>query len=194
MFIAFEGLDGSGSSTQADLLAKRMEKKGRPVLKTKEPTGNTPIGRMIRDVLQHQWECSPEGLQLLFCADRAEHLKNEIEPALTKGKIVITDRYLLSTIAYGSLAVPDTEWLKTLNRPFRLPDITFLFRLDPSICIERIASRGSEFELFEKEEKLKKIWQQYEKLADEYENIVVIDATRSIEEISEEVWGVVRRN
>ncbi|MBU1016533.1 dTMP kinase [Patescibacteria group bacterium] len=191
MFIAFEGLDGSGSSTQSRLLADRLEKNGMPTLLTKEPTSDTPIGKMIREILQHKWSASPEGLQLLFSADRAEHLKNEIEPALEGGQAVITDRYLFSTLAYGGMNV-DMEWLKGLNKNFRLPDITFLFKLDPEECIERIAGRGSHFELFERTDKLAKIWENYERIAEEFPNIQVIDASKSIEEISEEIWNLVR--
>lgn len=190
MFIAFEGLDGSGSSTQSKLLAERLEKNGHPALLTKEPTSDTHVGKLIREILQHKWSVSPEGLQLLFCADRAEHLKTEIEPALKNGQIVISDRYLFSTLAYGGLNV-DMEWLKTLNQFFRLPDITFLFKLDPHQCIERIAGRGSHFELFERTDKLTSIWKNYEMIATQYPNIQVIDASKSIEEISEEIWRVV---
>ncbi len=194
MFIAFEGLDGSGSSTQSRLLAEKLKKNGHAALLTKEPTGDNPIGKLIREVLQHKWEASPEGLQLLFCADRAEHLKNEIEPALKNDQVVITDRYLFSTIAYGALAVNDIKWLENLNQHFLLPDITFLFKLDPKICIERIQGRGSEFELFEKQEKLEKIWENYEKIASDYSNFHIIDATKSIEEIAEGIWSVVEDN
>jgi len=190
MFIAFEGLDGSGSSTQSRLLAERLEKNGKPSLLTKEPTSDSPIGKLIREILQHKWSASPEGLQLLFSADRAEHLKNEIEPALEGGQVVITDRYLFSTLAYGGMNV-DMEWLKTLSKNFRLPDITFLFKLAPEECINRIAGRGSDYELFEKAEKLAKIWENYEKIAEDFANIHVIDATKAIEEISEEIWEVV---
>ena len=191
MFIAFEGLDGSGSSTQSRILADKLESSGHIAFLTKEPTNDSPVGKLIREVLQHKWEASPEGLQLLFSADRAEHLKNEIEPALSNGQIVLTDRYFFSTIAYGALAVEDVEWLKSLSKHFRIPDITFLFRLDPKICIERISGRGSDFELFEQQEKLKIIWENYEKIAEEYPNFHIIDASRSIEEISEEIWGIV---
>jgi len=193
MFIAFEGLDGSGSSTQSRLLMEKLEANGHPVLLTKEPTSGSPIGKLIREVLQHKWDCSPEGLQLLFCADRAEHLKNEIEPALKNGQIAITDRYFFSTIAYGSLAVPDMQWLKTLNKRFRVPDITFLFRLDPKICIERIHGRGSSFELFEQHEKLEIIWQNYEKILRQYQNIFVVDASKTVEEIAESIWDIVSK-
>jgi dTMP kinase len=190
MFIAFEGLDGSGSSTQSRLLAEKLEKKGKPSLLTKEPTSDSPIGKLIREILQHKWSASPEGLQLLFSADRAEHLKNEIEPALDGGQVVITDRYLFSTLAYGGMSV-DMEWLRALNKNFRLPDITFLFKLSPEECIKRIAGRGSDFELFEKSDKLAKIWENYERISEDFPNIKVIDATKTIERISEEIWGMV---
>ena len=192
MFIAFEGLDGSGSSTQARILTERLEANGKPALQTKEPTNNTHIGKMIREILQNKWKCSPAGLQLLFSADRAEHLKNEIEPAIKNGRIVITDRYFFSTIAYGSLQFEDWAWLKSLSRHFPVPDITFLFKLDPAVCIERIAGRGSDFELFEQHEKLEKIWLGYERLSREYQNIRMIDASKSIDEISEEIWNIVK--
>lgn len=193
MFIAFEGLDGSGSSTQSKLLSNQLEKEGYITRLTKEPTSDSPIGKMIREVLQHKWSASPEGLQLLFCADRAEHLNNVVEPALKNGQVVITDRYLFSTIAYGALAVDDIKWLEGLNQHFRIPDITFLFKLDPKECIKRIQGRGSEFELFEKEEKLAKIWEGYEQVKNNYDNIYLIDASQSIEAIAKEIWEVVMK-
>jgi dTMP kinase len=193
MFIAFEGLDGSGSSTQAKLLVERLERTGHPAFVTKEPTASNPIGRMIRDVLQHKWEASPEAFQLLFSADRAQHLKDEILPALSKGQIVVSDRYLFSTIAFGSLAVPDIEWLKQLNRLYPMPDMTFLFKLDPAECMRRIESRGQPTELFEKEEKLKNIWKTYEKIAHDYPNFHLIDASRSIAEITDTIWEIVEK-
>lgn len=190
MFIAFEGLDGSGSSTQSKLLAERLEKNGRPVLKTKEPTKDTYIGKMIKEILQYKWKVSPQTLQLLFTADRTEHLKNKIEPAIKNGQVVVTDRYFFSTLAYGAMDV-DMNWLKFLCKDFRVPDITFLFKLDPQICIKRIAGRGSDYELFEKAEKLEKIWMNYEKVAESYDNFHIIDASKTIEEISDEIWGIV---
>lgn len=193
MFIAFEGLDGSGSSTQSKLLSEKLEANKYATVLTKEPANDTEIGKMIRDVLQHKWEADPETLQLLFCADRAQHLHDTIEPALKNRQVVVTDRYLLSTIAYGASESIDIEWLKALNSSFRQPDITFLFKLDPKTCLERIAGRGTEFELFEENEKLAKIWGNYEKISKDYPNIHLIDAAKNIEEISEEIWGIVSK-
>lgn len=190
MFTSFEGPDGAGSSTQSKLLAERLEREGRGVLLTKEPTPKEPIGSLIRAILQHKYEVSPEALQLLFCADRAEHLTHEIEPALKRGDFVITDRYLLSTLAYGSLNLA-LDWLEKLNERFRQPDVTFLFDLPVETCLERIKSRGADFELFETQERLSKIRATYLELAKKYPNIQVIDASRSVEEIHEEIWKVV---
>jgi len=190
MFIAFEGLDGSGSSTQSRILAERLEKSGHPAFVTKEPTKDTPIGKMIREVLQRRWELSPITLQLLFSADRAEHLRTKIQPAIKNGQVVITDRYLFSTLAYGAMDL-SMSWLKSLNKYFPIPDIVFLFKLEPKECIKRIAGRGSAYELFEHAEKLEKIWKNYEKIAEDHENFHVIDATKTIEEIGEEIWKLV---
>ena len=93
MFIVFEGLDGSGSSTHSKLLTEKLQSEGCAVFHTKEPTDKGPTGTTIREVLQHKYTVSPEALQLLFCADRAEHLVREIDPALKNGEIVISDRY-----------------------------------------------------------------------------------------------------
>lgn len=193
MFIVFEGLDGSGSTTQAKLLAERLEKNGRATLLTKEPTDSTPIGKMIREILQHKWSTSAEGLQLLFCADRAEHLKNTIEPALNNHQVVICDRYFLSTLAYGGMNV-DMNWLEELNKFFIQPDLTFLLQLPPEKCLERIVGRGSDFELFEKKEKLEKIWANYNRLAGEYSNVIQLDADRPIDMIAEDIWTIVSKS
>lgn len=187
MFIAFEGLDGSGSSTQGRLLAERLEKEGHKILFTKEPTHDTSTGKRIRRVLQQEEVVSPQKLQQLFTEDRAEHLKNVIEPALAQGKTVITDRYLFSTLAYGALEV-DWDWLKALNQNFRLPNITFLLKLDPVECLRRIASRGSKTEFFEREEKLAKVWKNYERVAVEFQNIYLIDSSGSLAGVHEAIW------
>ncbi len=192
MFIAFEGLDGSGSSTQTRMLVERLERTNHPALLTAEPTSH-PTGRMIRDILQHKFEVAPETLQLLYTADRAEHLRLDILPAQKEGKTVVTSRYLFSTIAFGSYGVPDIEWLKQLNRLYPLPDLTFLFKLDPEECMRRIQVRGEALELFEKAEKLRAIWKTYEILAQQYPNFHVIDASKSIDEIADMIWGIVEK-
>ena len=103
VLIVLEGTDGAGLSTQTALLAAHLRSKGEvSVISTKEPT-SSHIGNLIRSALKHEWKPSPRALQLLFAADRAHHLENEIEPALQANKIVISDRYVLSSLAFGSI-------------------------------------------------------------------------------------------
>ena len=185
-FISFEGLDGSGCSTQAQLLERHFKLRKRSVLLTKEPTNNL-IGGLIRGQLTHEWKSSMECLQLLFAADRAHHLEKEINPALKKNFVVISDRYKLSSIAFGSLEA-DQEWLKKINEKFRDPDLTILLKVSPETCIKRIKSRPS-FELFEESEKLAKIWKVYESFVSE--NVVLIDGEKPIEEVHDKIVKIV---
>lgn len=170
LFIAVEGLDGSGSSTHAALLAGLLEKEGYRVFLTKEPTNNL-IGGLIRAQLTGEWQAEAEALQLLFTADRAQHLRHEIVPALEAGRIVITDRYVFSAIAYGSLELPDVRWLKSINSRFILPDITFLIDVRPKICALRLKESHYEIELYHEEQKLTKVWQGFQDLAKEYTGV-----------------------
>jgi len=186
VFIVFEWLDGSGSSTQARLLAEYFQKNWKSVLATKEPNEDSPIWKLIREILQHKHKVSWDSLQLLFSADRAEHLASKIEPALKEWKIVISDRYFFSTIAFAALTW-NQEWMENVNKRFRLPDFIFLFKLAPEECVKRIESRWAEKELFEKTETLKKVWEGYEWLSKRFENIHLIDASKSIEEIHKEI-------
>lgn len=188
IFIVFEGLDGSGSSTQTSMLKKYLTQLNLKPLVTKEPTNNL-IGGLIRGALTKEWKASNTCFQLLFCADRAHHLDREIMPALKKGSIVISDRYFFSTIAFGSLDC-DVGWLKALNMPFTVPDIIFLIKVPPEECISRIGANRHEFELFEETEKLKRVWTTYEDLAREYTNVHILDGTKSKNDIHAEVVGV----
>ncbi len=181
-FVVFEGLDGSGSSTQAQLLERYFKMKRRAVMSTKEPTNNL-IGGLIRGQLTHEWKSSMECLQLLFAADRAHHLEKEIIPALRKNFIVISDRYKLSSIAYGSLET-DLEWLKEINKQFREPDLTILLKVSPDTCVKRMNKRPT-IELFEKRDKLTKAWDVYKTFASD--NVVIIDGERPIDDVFAEV-------
>ena len=185
IFIVFEGLDGSGSSTQAGMLKDYLKKFGLKPHLTKEPTNNL-IGGLIRGALTKEWQASIRCIQLLFAADRAHHLDREILPALKNGTVVISDRYFFSTIAFGSLDC-GVEWLKALNQGFLEPDIIYVIKVSPEECMKRIGKSRFEFELFEETEKLKKVWNTYEQLAQTHNNTHVIDGTRSKEEVHSEV-------
>jgi dTMP kinase len=171
---------------------KKLNKEGQSSFVTKEPTNNI-VGGLLRGLLTKEWETSSEGFQLLFAADRAHHLKREILPAVESGKIVVSDRYFFSTIAFGSIDLP-REWLEQLNSRFPIPEITFLIKVSPKVCLERIgkaARPGLEF--FEEQEKLEKTWQTYESLASDPKNkIRIIDGERPVEVIEKEIFDIVK--
>lgn len=186
-FIVFEGLDGSGQSTQAGLLKDFLLEKGCEVILTKEPTIDSEAGRKIRKILDKKLDISSKELQELFAQDRKEHLENTIIPALKQGKIVISDRYFFSSFAYGTANGLDLEWLIEVNNLFLLPNITFLLEVKPETCIERIEGRGLEKTLFEKKEKLEKTWETYKILPGRFENVYLINGERSIDEVFKEI-------
>ncbi len=185
-FIVFEGIDGSGLTTQSRLLADYLEDKAYNIVLTKEPTTDSETGKKIRQILDEQISVGPEELQKLFIEDRKWHLENRILPALKGGKVVISDRYFFSTIAFGGINL-DFEWLVGLNKDFLLPDITFLLKVRPEACVERIEKRGEGIKFFEKLEKLKKAYENYEKITGRFGNICIIDGEKSIGEVFENI-------
>lgn len=191
LFIAIEGLDGSGQSTQTKLLRKWFTSNNIPCIATKEPTHGL-IGGLIRAQLNGEWRSNPEALQLLFAADRAVHLEKEILPALKEGRNVVTDRYIFSSIAYGMMDL-DKEWLKLINSRFPLPDLTIYLNVSPGECLKRLKGSRTRLELFEKEEYLKKVHKNYMELSKEYKNFFVIDGEKSIKEVHENIITLVKK-
>ena len=183
-FIVFEGLDGSGQSTQADILAAQLNSDKKSIV-TKEPTNNL-IGGLIRAQLTKEWSSTQECLQLLFAADRAHHIERIIEPALAKGLNVVCDRYMFSSIAFGAVSA-DKKWLQQINSKFRIPDHTFYLDVAPEVCISRMEKSRFEFELFEQKEYLTKVRENYLQLAKEYENFHVIDGDRHKEDVHNDI-------
>ncbi len=133
---------------------------------------------------------SPKKLQELFTRDRKEHLENLIIPALEKGKIVVSDRYFFSTFAYGMADGLDLQELIKTNNKFLLPDLTLILKVKPEICIKRIEQRGNRKTLFEKKEKLKKVYKNYLKIAKKFVNVKIINSEKSIKKVFEEVKKV----
>ena len=181
-FIVIEGLDGSGASTQVAMLSEYLASKGYKVLVTKEPTNNL-IGGLIRGQLTHEWKSNPECLQLLFAADRSHHIEKEIIPALEKGYVVISDRYLYSSLAFGSIDC-DIDWLKSINAKFLKPDVSVILNVPPEISVERISRSRAGFELFEDKTKLEKVRAAFDRLAKENSSVIVIDGTMPVNKVS----------
>ncbi len=180
-FIALEGIDGSGKSTQARLLAKKLAEKGYEIYETSEPTDGI-VGQLIRRILKKDIELSPEALSLLFVADRIEHAK-DIKSALEEGKIVVSDRYLLSTLAYQGAQGVDIEFLEQLHANLPKPDLTIILDIEP----EKALARSKADEKFEKLEFLSKVRQKYLELAGVDKNIFVANTDQPVEKIGEEI-------
>lgn len=188
-FIVLEGLDGSGISTQTNRLEVYLREKGLKTFLTKEPTTGL-IGSLIREALKDDWSTSVKSLQLLFCADRAKHLEDEIEPALKKGRIVVCDRYIFSTLAYGFGAGVDFKWLYSVNRNFRLPDLTIFIDISPDVSMTRIENGRESRELFEKRESLSKVRKAYLNLAKRFK-FKIVNGEQNVEDVSKEIETIV---
>lgn len=141
-FVVLEGLDGTGTTTVAGLLAEALQARDLRVRLTAEPTDG-PYGRLLRRHLRHEVTLDPRTAALVFTADRADHLAMTIRPALARGRWVICDRYLLSTLAYqGAEGVP-RETVMAASKDFDVPDVTFLLDVPDEVRQARMADRGS---------------------------------------------------
>jgi len=153
-FIAIEGVDGCGKSTHARLLAKWLRSKGYRVVVTDEPT-NGPIGRVIKRVLRGELKVPVAAEALLFAADRLHHAEQLIIPALRKGRIVITERYYFSSLAYQAARRLLAQWISKLNERAPVPDLAVLIDVPAYVALDRI--RGSrKLDTFEKDLKLQR--------------------------------------
>ncbi len=140
-FIVFEGIDGSGKSTQFNELGKKLQNEKYKVVLTREPTRNRPIGKLIRKILYNHTTVSEEALALLFAADRADHTLNKIIPALRKNEVVLSDRYVYSSFAYQGKGMDielNIDWLRTINRFAQTPDIVIFLDIEPHTGLERL--------------------------------------------------------
>ena len=189
LLIVFEGTDGTGKSTQLDLLAQTLEEKGVEVVRSFEPTNGT-YGTKIRALYSNRKDTSREDELELFLADRKEHVNNLIAPALASGKVVLLDRYYLSTIAYQGAAGLDPALILKKNNFAPEPDLALLFYAPIATGVTRITeNRGDTLNDFEKEEYLRKVQIQFEEM--DLPCIKRIDANRSIEKIHQDVLRLV---
>ncbi|MBO8175400.1 MAG: dTMP kinase [Thermococcus sp.] len=198
IFIVLEGIDGAGKSTQARLLAKWFEKRGYNVVLTKEPT-DTAFGKLIRRLVLTGGregiidgaKISHEAEALLFAADRAEHVKKLIEPSLKAGKVVISDRYFYSSLAYQWARGLDLEWLINLNKFAIRPDLVILLDLPVKESMKRINGRQLKSEFDRIAELQKKVRENYLKLVEMFPEIKIVNALAPIEDIHNDIVALV---
>ncbi|MSO96128.1 MAG: dTMP kinase [Thermoleophilia bacterium] len=197
MFITFEGLDGSGKTTQARLLAARLEAEGIEVVVTREP-GGTPLGEEIRNLVLHGGDMAPWAEAALYAASRAQHVEELIRPALARGATVICDRYVDSSIAYQGIARGlGLDRVLDLNLAAvggLMPDRTILIEIDFDAAAARM---GGERDRIEREDDgfHARVAGAYAQLAARFpERYVRIDGTASPDVIAEEIRGALRRD
>jgi dTMP kinase len=198
LFIAFEGIDGSGKSTQVKLLSERLKTAGHRVYATFEPT-DSPIGSVIRNIFNHRIDADHRVIAGLFVADRLDHLLNKTNGILKKleeGFTVISDRYYFSSYAYQGAHMP-LEWViqaNSLSAGLLRPDIHVFIDISPEDSMQRLNKGRSSMELYETLENLKKVKDKYfeaMELLKANENIFVTNGNRSPELIAADVWNKV---
>jgi len=156
-FICIEGLDGSGKTTQAQLLTARLSG-NYSVVHTAEPS-HDKIGTFIRERCLYEGKRLPtEAEALLFAADRIEHVQNEVAPALAAGKLVICDRYVYSSLAYQGSAGLSLEWIKTINARALQPDFSIFIDVSPERVLRRLKRKKSVMETLEIQRKVREIY------------------------------------
>ena len=195
-FITFEGSEGSGKSTQADRLAARLQRCGISYILTREP-GGTPIGESIRELLQfapHNSNMLPETELLLFEASRSQLVREVIQPALARASCVIADRFVDSTTVYqGAARKLDRGMVERLNAFAAgncLPDITFVLDVDAATARSRMQKPRRPDRMEQQSPKFyERVRQAYRELAArESRRVVLIDGSRSVDEIESEIW------
>jgi dTMP kinase len=160
VFICIEGLDGSGKSTQAKLLTKKLCKTGYKAIFTAEPSKGK-IGYFIRRRLFEQKRLPTTAEALLFAADRIEHVQNTVIPALKEGKIVISDRYVYSSLAYQGSAGLSLDWIETINSYAHKPDLSIFIDVAPEMVLERLKRKKSVMENLQTQQHVQEIYKKY---------------------------------
>jgi len=182
-FICIEGLDKSGKTTQSTLLVEALCRRGYDAIYTAEPSDGE-IGNFIRKyILNREKRVSTIVEALLFAADRAEHTENVIKPSLKKGKIVVSDRYLFSSLAYQGAAGLDTSWIREVNKAAITPDLAIYIDIPVNVVFQRCQGRKSVMEHREIQEKVREI---YMKMVREGE-LILIDGNRPLERTAEDL-------
>jgi len=189
ILIVFEGIDGSGKSTQIQILKKILENKGLDVVTFQEPS-QSPWGKKIKEKAAFSDSLSPEEELALFVKDRRDNVQKNLRPALTKNKIVLLDRYYFSTMAYQGAKGIDVERIRGLNEQFAVrPDLVFILDVDAERGLNRIQDRKDKDLLFERHDfliEVRKIFTSFQG-----ENIFHINSDNTPEKISDQIASIV---
>jgi len=195
IFVALEGIDGSGTTTQLGRLVAHLVARGRRAHATREPSAG-PVGCLLRELLLGRHGL-PDGapadgqaMALLFAADRRDHLRREIEPALASGVDVVSDRYLMSSLAYQAEEA-DRGWVAGLARNLRAADLTILLDVPVSIAAARRRAAGRVIERYDDDAIQTRVAESYRRLAASDASAVVIDGGGSVAEVADSIAATV---
>ncbi len=201
LYIALEGIDGCGKTTQAEALASYFKKQGRMVVLTREPRKEGIIGDLVHKILLGKEKLPPASFQYLFTADRVVNHEEVVLPALKKGHVVITDRCFWSAVVYGILDKTDgtydtkkgelllmTQGILSWYHQFTAPDYTFYLKVPPASAFKRLQTKKDTKEIYESQEKVKKVALGYEYLKKKFpKEIIVLDGEKKVEEITNDI-------
>ena len=199
LFVVLEGIDGAGTTTQAERLCAALRAEDVRATVTREPSDG-PIGTLIRQALTGRVSLPQGGplnaqtLALLFAADRTDHLDAQVLPCVDRGDVVLCDRYVLSSLAYQGASLP-LDWVEGINAFASPPDLTLFLEVPPEVAARRRAGRGGEAELYEEEALQRKIAARYLdalKRRGRRERMVRIDGTLPVDEITRQALDAIR--
>lgn len=185
-FIVIEGLDGSGKTTQAKILARKLRQSYNAVF-TAEPS-HGKIGKFIRNRILYGETRPPVSVEaLLFAADRIDHIQNEVQPAIDDGKLVISDRYIYSSLAYqGSMGL-DVGWIETINQFALKPDLALFIDVEPDVVLQRLKRKKSIMENLETQRKVRDIYLRFIQKGE----LKCVDGDKPKNEVAKEVLATV---
>jgi dTMP kinase len=196
IFVVLEGIDGSGTTTQLPRLLAHLVARGRRAVATCEPSGG-PVGLLLRQILAGQHRAldgaafDGRAMALLFAADRRDHLAREIEPALASGADVVSDRYLMSSLAYQAEEA-ERDWVAGLARDVRRPDLTLLLDVSVAVAAGRRRAAGRAVERYDADPVQERVASHYRRLAAaDPAGVVVVDGARPIDGVTAALAGAV---
>jgi len=208
LYIALEGIDGSGKTTQVEELAKYFESKGKKVVRTREPRKEGIIGDLVNQILKGELKIPPKAFQYLFSTDRVIHLEEIVLPALKEGKIVISDRSFWSAVVYGILDKSKDYDYKEANQilvaqsilsfyhQFTAPDYTFYLHIGLDEAMKRIAQKHEDNakEIYETKDKVEAVRKGYDWLMEKFQTeITIVDGEKSIGEVTKEMINIIEK-
>ena len=187
VFVCIEGLDASGKTTHAHRLVRNLRRKGFDALYTTEPSRGE-IGRFIRTFILQRKRRVPSVVEaLLFAVDRVDHVEKEIKPMLENRKIVVSDRYVYSTLAYQGAAGLDIKWIEEINRLALSPDLAIYIDVPPEVVVKRIRRKKSVMERLETQRRVREVYMKFV----ENGKLVPVDGNRRKDEVAKDILTVV---